>query len=517
MPAGTIEKNGIGSCISDEIPDGTYLLSVLETPDRGVYQLMRCGAPVQGMQVAWVKYGSRVLISRNLNPDIIFGPCPDDAANLEWIPDLQQGIYTAVRFTDSAGYRIYRTHDYSFAEDRHRYSGKDTLIKAWVFIPDPLSRSNILYGGKYTDRGDSTFPELEALQSEILLEARFENDSIRLKNQWISFAEVSPPERPHADGSTDLHFRRNEPGFEEVNVFWHISELSKWWDSLGFNHYRDTVIIDVHAFYGADESAFDPLKSPPTIEFGDGGVDDAEDADAPVHEYTHAAMNGLVPDAYHGTERQAVEEGICDFMAVCYSRRFTQYQKGWVYNWDGHNEFWGGRNLDNSRKYPADITSQPHVDGQLFGAALYDLSLETGVDSALKILMKAMPLMVSGMNMRQAANLIIQSDSLYSNGRNAWSLVKAFYPRGLLPSASLQTFKRPSFSIRNSGEFANGTGKLQIMATTTGVIEIFDAGGKLLLSSKLAAGEILEINPFGYKPGLYIVRCGGYGAKIIKF
>lgn len=514
------EKTGADRYFSNQIPAGTSLKKVHENQRSTLYFLCKNGIEIQGQQAAVMIRPAGVLVSWNLDSDAVFENVSQVQAGpgYVWSKAASNGLYFLYHFRDSAGYRFYTPlgAGHAFYEDMKRYSEGDSTVKARVFLPDPLSRKGWIYGGNFRDRNDSNAVWLEGEMQTVILSCMFENDSFRLRTPRLSFADVSPPFSNHAAGRDSLCFSRDQAEFEEVNIFYHITELQNWWNAMGFGDYSDTVVLDAHALFGTDESAFDPTVWPPTIEFGDGGVDDGEDADAPVHEYTHAAFNHLVPGGYNGTERKAVEEGICDFMAVAYSARFTSHQTGWVYNWDGHNEFWPGRNLLNQKTYPGSITSQSHSDGELFGAALLDLAMETGFDSALKIAMEAMPLMVAGMGMRQCARLMLQADSLTNEGRTAWSIIKAFYPRGLLPDAGKMEYLEMKMRIRNSLDFALGKGPLLVYPIRDGVYEIMDAGGRVLEMYRTRSGEILEIKPDAFPPGMYLLRSGSETEKIIR-
>lgn len=400
----------------------------------------------------------------------------------------------------------------------YRYFDTDTVVKARVFLPDPLSTANKLYGGKYRDRNDSTYAEIEAEMFEKNMVCDFSNDSFRLRNRFLSFAEVSAPKSAAAVSKTPFLYYRDNQKFEEVNVFYHVNELMKWWEDLGFSAYFDTVVMDAHAYFGADESGFNPLANPPTIEFGDGGVDDAEDADVSIHEYTHCAFNHVIPKSNVGFQRQSIEEGVCYFMSVAYSQRYTSNQASSVYNWDGHNAFWNGRSLDNSKKWPMNLTNQIHVDGELFGAALYDLAQEIGFDSALVMVMEAMPLMVANMDMGVCAKLIWRMDSLFHQGRFSWPLIKAFYPRNLLPFLGIEsTQKTYGMLLRNTHAFANGLGEIGLLAPENGTAIICNASGQTLISLDLTAGETYTLQPSKFKPGLYFFHWNGYSEKFLKF
>lgn len=320
-------------------------------------------------------------------------------------------------------------------EDVRIYSKKDSLITLKIFTPDPLSPSARAYAYPYTDRQDSTYPQIE--NEKTWQKARFllQNDTFLLKDDYLSFSEISNPLTVIPIFKSDfIQVTRNQPAFEYLNVFFHLQKVRSYWNAMGLGYLADTVTIDPHALGGADESSFDRTHQPPAIEFGDGGVDDAEDADAIIHEYTHAACQSIVANGYTGIERQSVEEGICDFSAAVYSLLFTQNFKGQVYNWDGHNEYWNGRTLVNARKYPNDKTGQVHIDGQLFGGALWDIGTAMGFDSCLKLVFLSLPAMLPNIGMKEAATAIIQTDSLLFGGRNFALLDKVFSERGLWQS-----------------------------------------------------------------------------------
>lgn len=400
--------------------------------------------------------------------------------------------------------------------DRRIRKGKDSFAPGYVFAPDPLSRANVLYGGNYKDRSDSNDAFLDAQKIRVMIPALFLNDSFRPGTSLVSFGQISNPATPATVVRDSFLYNRSQTGFEDIMAAYHLHRCYLWWDSLGFGSRADTVLVDAHAFNGADESAYNPVPSPPNIEWGTGGVDDAEDADALVHEYCHAAIQGVLPRSYQGTQRQGVEEGICDFMATAYSELWTKNQSSKVYNWDGHNEFWAGRELANNRIYPSSLTNQPHVDGQLFGAALYDLMQETGRDSAVSLVLGAMPLLLPNISMPQAAQMLLKTDSLLFNGKYNWPIVKAFYPGGLLPSVSTETVSVESaFWITNTLDFANGE-NAQIHSLSDGEIQIFDVAGRELLKIRISAGESASLCASNFQPGVYFIQLNGMVEKLVR-
>ena len=86
------------------------------------------------------------------------------------------------------------------------------------------------------------------------------------------------------------------------------------------------VKFDPSGLSGADNSHY--LGGSGQLAFGEGGVDDAEDADVIVHEFGHALSDHASPLSNTGLERRAIDEGYGDYFAASYSRKFSDY------NWE---------------------------------------------------------------------------------------------------------------------------------------------------------------------------------------
>jgi len=113
------------------------------------------------------------------------------------------------------------------------------------------------------------------------------------------------------------------------------------------------IEVDPHGASGADQS-FYVSASPPSIQFGVGGVDDAEDGDVIIHEYVHGLSDFASPASNTGLERRAIDEGYGDYFAASYSRGYSEYDWFNIFNWDAHNEYWAGRNANTDKHYPED-------------------------------------------------------------------------------------------------------------------------------------------------------------------
>ncbi len=225
-----------------------------------------------------------------------------------------------------------------------------------VFSPNPVSAS----GNRSLRDGD----DLDAYRVAVTLEDL--DGSGFLSGQW---ARIENPagnafraDRIYEYASDDLHF-------EEVMAYYHITAMQNSIRSLGFLDLqaRPQAVV-VHAT-ALDESWFSPLTS--TISFGDGDVDDAEDADVILHEYGHALYYAVAGGCAHA-EAAAVSEGFADYLAASHTGDAC------IGDWDGV-AYAGGclRDLTNPRRYPTDLCGEPHNDGLILSTLLWRIRQRT--------------------------------------------------------------------------------------------------------------------------------------------
>jgi hypothetical protein len=200
--------------------------------------------------------------------------------------------------------------------------------------------------------------------------------------------------------------------FEAVNAYYHASRAARHVEALGFTlpalrHLR----LDPHGFQGQDNSHYSP--SGHWIGFGEGGVDDAEDADIIWHEYGHAVIFTIVP-TWGGGESGALGEGISDYWAASASRADdfwspADYHYQWLFNWDGHNPFWTGRVLNDPRVYP--FGPLPiHSAGQIVSCALMGIRDELGRTVTDGLVLKALMYLGARATAPDFAYAMIQAD-----------------------------------------------------------------------------------------------------------
>ena len=317
----------------------------------------------------------------------------------------------------------------------------DSVGRALVFRPDPLAKAGVLYGGAYVDDNDQNTGVLDPLRDTVMVGLQISNGLFTLSNAAAVIQEFDAPVVSIPTQSQgDFFFSRADAGFEMTNALYHVEQIRMRLDSLGFSNLMTYAIpVDVNAFSGQDNSAFDRSTTPPRLLFGEGGVDDAEDSDVIAHEYGHALSHAAAPFTVNGTERECLEEALCDYFAMSHSYRWEPWRHTYVFNWDGHNPFWSGRMGQSTKDYSqltfTSIYSNTDVFADPLGASMGTL----GPNTMDRIVLEAMHNFTSFMTMPQAANWILLADTVLNGGQNASLLHLNFAARNILtPQIGIQ-------------------------------------------------------------------------------
>ena len=237
-------------------------------------------------------------------------------------------------------------------------------------------------------------------------------------------AGKAPPLRADAD----FIYARNDTSFEHTNVYFHIDKSQRYIQSLGITSLLNNGIqIDAHAF-AADNSYFCPLSGG-YLAFGDGGVDDAEDADVVLHEYGHAlqhyASGGRYPSSgFPG----AMGEGFGDYWA--FSAKATGFKPACFAEWDVNN---GGclRRLDTNKRFPTNVVNQVHSDGEIWSQALREIFLRIGKTKADTIILESHFLIALSPTFSKGAKALVDADEQIYGGANKNAICDALIDRGI--------------------------------------------------------------------------------------
>ncbi len=462
-----------------------------------------------------------------------------NTSNLVWAKQNAQFVKCVqVKHTDAQGYYFENLYDvnneavYQTELSAH-FTPSDTTAKALVFLPDPLTKANTTYqvGTNFSDNNDATNPDLDALRDTVDIDVTYDNGTFILENKFVKIAEHSLPiVPPVTDTVPFFYYDRSESGFEDVNVLYHITKQQRYIQSLGFLDIVNYQIpIDCHGFNGQDNSAFTSGTNPPSIIFGEGGVDDAEDADVVIHEYTHAIMHSASPNTNFGSERNAMDEAFGDYMAVSYGITYDDYHSDYAFKWDGHNEYWPGRLTVSNAIYPDDLQFNLYRDAPLWSSAVLRIERNIGRDKTVTIALEAAYSFSSNMTMAQAAALYITTDSLIYNGNHYAEICWTFKDKGMVSNCTVGKpndllgvidLNKSNVAVFNTENFAKGISPLEIISNQDFKLHIYDLTGKLIKAFHSDNFE-LSVSPNQFIKGTYIYKVFSdtsvYTFKVVKF
>jgi Zn-dependent metalloprotease len=237
-------------------------------------------------------------------------------------------------------------------------------------------------------------------------------------------------------------FKRDEPGFKEVMVYFHIDRMQRYIQSLGFKAVNRRPIPVNVAGQRDDNSFYSPATK--SLSFGTGGVDDAEDAEIILHEYGHSIQDAQVPGFGASDEAGAMGEGFGDYLAGSYFRDVKPADmQNCVGSWDAtaysnaHPPYL--RRLDSKKTYPKSIDGEVHDDGEIWSACLWQIRQLMGRKAADKLILSHHFLIQKDAGFQDAAQALIQADEQLNEGRNRAAIRKIFVQRGILNGTKGQT------------------------------------------------------------------------------
>lgn len=287
-----------------------------------------------------------------------------------------------------------------------------------VFDPDPLSSAQAAYTDPgYSDNNDQDSPELVAeIFNRVLMEVTEDAGTFSLTGPYADLRDVeSPFFGDFSQNSSSWNFTRTESGFEAAHTYYHLDTYMRYMnETLGIAvmpyQYSGGVRFDPHGLSGSDNSYY--ITSEGRVAFGEGGVDDAEDADVVIHELGHGIHDWVTNGGL--SQVHGLSEGLGDYFAQSYSRAFGHWEESdaayhWVFDWDGHNPFWGGRRTDYGAVFPGGLIGQIHTDGQIWATCNMRIWDAIGQQNADKAMLEGIAMTNGASGQDDAANAVYQA------------------------------------------------------------------------------------------------------------
>ncbi len=406
-------------------------------------------------------------------------------------------------------------------DERRHFTGQDSTCYTFIFRPDPLSTANVNYGGTFIDNNDADHPSLNGERFLVNFTGKYDNGIFKLESDDIVIEDFSSPNiAPATSTNTTFNFTRSQDGFEDVNAFYHLMEFRNFADNLGYaNIPGNRIAFDVHALNNADQSYYSPSEL--RVYMGEGGVDDAEDADVIIHEYLHSLVFGASANSGRISERSMLEEALCDYFAVSYSLSHSPNQRDIVFNWDGHNSFWPGRMASSLKDYQTlNFTANIYEHTDLMASCLVEIRDNTSRATADALVLESLFSLQSTTTYPQFAQMMLQSDQQLNGGSNYQIIKDAFVRRNVLSADfSLDDWRTydQSIEVYNSIAFAEGSGALFIESEENlGRLQLFDLKGTLIIEKEIAKATT-ELSSTNLPNGLYLLKVSPQGQASQSF
>ncbi|MEN8206369.1 MAG: M36 family metallopeptidase [Pseudomonadota bacterium] len=321
----------------------------------------------------------------------------------------------------------------------------------YVYEPNPVQ-----YHGNWTlisDSGDANSTLLEDARIDVILQG-LDTGTGLLKGEFV---DMTLPKQgkpvPDADESTRVYnYTRDNQRFEQVVVYYTVDSIQRYFHALGFdddvgiaNGIRDFPTLANAHWYKQDQSFYSTGDD--AIHFGDGGVDDGEDADIVAHEYGHAVQHDQ-NSAWGGGEMGAMGEGFGDYLAASFfatngNNTYQDSDAACVGEWDATSYDNGNppclRRVDGDKHYPEDLVGSVHADGEIWSAALWDIRSTLGAFTTDQLVLEHHFALPGSASMGTAALEMIDAESNLYGGTNEAVIRQKFCGRGILSGSDCDT------------------------------------------------------------------------------
>ncbi|HSS67240.1 MAG TPA: M36 family metallopeptidase, partial [Nocardioidaceae bacterium] len=309
-------------------------------------------------------------------------------------------------------------------------SPKFTVGSARVFDPNPVVK---LQDESLKDHADAANAVPANGYSNRDL-PRLKGKGHTLVGKWVQLINKDRASSPTAT----YKYNRHNDDFEQVMAYYAIDSEQAYLQTLGFDEVNaESQKIAVDTF--TDDNSF-YIPGADRIEMGTGGVDDAEDPEVTWHEYGHAIQDDQVPNWGLRYQGASMGEGFGDYMAVMMSQAFGKdtatTPAACVMDWDATSYTTDTphclRRTDTGKVWTGTPDGDPHSDGEIWSAALWDINGQLGRDEATTIIIEAHFWMNPKIGFQKAAEATVNVADLLYGGVDAQKVADAFSSRGLL-------------------------------------------------------------------------------------
>lgn len=231
-------------------------------------------------------------------------------------------------------------------------------------------------------------------------------------------------------------------------------------------------------------------------------MDDAEDAQVVIHEFTHALIDQAAPDTYLGDDRKSMEEGYGDYLAMSYSEHLTGKKETDVFSWDAHNEFWDGFIVNSPTTYRLRTGKMNH-DREIWSSFLTMIAERIGRTTTDELVLESLYYLQPNITMPEMGSILLHLDTVLHLARNSDVIQSCMMEKEFRVSNPGTSTNDPAFfRIRNSTPISGHP--LTIEWTESGTVEVWivDVAGRCLFNTRGANGKLEITRPPTSQPGI---------------
>ncbi|MDD5555759.1 MAG: M36 family metallopeptidase [bacterium] len=302
-------------------------------------------------------------------------------------------------------------------------------LGTWIYLVDARSGGILrVYNSMRFAVGRGRVYLLSPIEDPELREVALERlDGVtELKGAHVVVVNEDYAEATSPDGA--FIYDPAETHFDEVMAYYHVDRIAAHLSGIDPHAAAGAITANVHAGDRMDNAYYDPSTG--GIYFGDGGGPGrmnplSREAAVICHEYTHAVLDRINPHL-KGREADALHEGYADYFG-CSLTDDAQIGE-WVVAPRGDPHL---RDLTNGKRYPADMTGDAHADGEIWGAACWDLRRSLGAAAADTLAYESMHFLPEFARFADAAFGIERADGAVFGGAHAAAIGSVLRARGL--------------------------------------------------------------------------------------
>jgi Fungalysin/Thermolysin Propeptide Motif len=309
---------------------------------------------------------------------------------------------------------------------RRTFEGREATGTGRVFDPNPVVT---LQDESLTDMGNTNYPALQP--------AYFTHPLTHMDGTGFlrgDFVDVRGANSRASSADLRFLYGRADDRFEQVMVYYHLTHAQEYIQSLGFNDINNEQQDALADSISVDNSFYSPRLD--QIQYGTGGVDDAEDAEVILHEYGHAIQDAQVPGFGTNHDAGSIGEAFGDYWAVTSTEPVSNgFILPCVMDWDSTSYTSTPvhclRRLD-TKLTVADEDGEVHHDGQIWSRALWDIHRRLGREVTDTIVLESQFFFTPDISFRDAALATVRTARTLYGDAAARVARHAFANRGIL-------------------------------------------------------------------------------------